>query len=238
MAALRRLGGGAARPRRRALRVDVDEGGRRARSGAHGRSGAVLRRDALLRGAEPAGPARRCRVLQHAARPVAGRCRPRRARHVCLDLGEEEFTRGRPHPMIDPEARLEQLRGGRRTTPRRRHPGRRRARPRRPRRPRRRMLSAACARSRRTAAPRSSPTCSARTPTRRVCAEQRAAPPRRRAASSLPPRPGPPWPPRPSPPRSVDSWPVPAVTDQTRRTGTASGAECGREWGPRPESPS
>jgi FdrA protein len=30
--------------------------------------------------------------------------------HVCLDLGEEEYTRGRPHPMIDPEARLEQLR--------------------------------------------------------------------------------------------------------------------------------
>src|SRR5581483_7245554 len=31
--------------------------------------------------------------------------------HVCLDLGEEEFTKGRPHPMIDPEARLEHLRG-------------------------------------------------------------------------------------------------------------------------------
>ncbi len=31
--------------------------------------------------------------------------------HVCLDLGEEEYTRGRPHPMIDPEARLELLRG-------------------------------------------------------------------------------------------------------------------------------
>ncbi|MFI6597325.1 FdrA family protein [Nonomuraea sp. NPDC050536] len=30
--------------------------------------------------------------------------------HVCLDLGEEEYTRGRPHPMIDPEARLELLR--------------------------------------------------------------------------------------------------------------------------------
>lgn len=30
--------------------------------------------------------------------------------HVCLDLGEEEFTRGRPHPMIDPEARIEHLR--------------------------------------------------------------------------------------------------------------------------------
>lgn len=30
--------------------------------------------------------------------------------HVCLDLGEEEFTRGRPHPMIDPEARSELIR--------------------------------------------------------------------------------------------------------------------------------
>ncbi len=30
--------------------------------------------------------------------------------HVCLDLGEEEFTKGRPHPMIDPEARIEWLR--------------------------------------------------------------------------------------------------------------------------------
>jgi FdrA protein len=29
------------------------------------------------------------------------------AGHVCLDLGEEEFTRGRPHPMIDPAARSE-----------------------------------------------------------------------------------------------------------------------------------
>jgi len=30
--------------------------------------------------------------------------------HQCLDLGEEEYTRGRPHPMIDPAARLELLR--------------------------------------------------------------------------------------------------------------------------------
>jgi len=30
--------------------------------------------------------------------------------HVCLDLGEEEFTRGRPHPMIDAEARVEHIR--------------------------------------------------------------------------------------------------------------------------------
>jgi FdrA protein len=30
--------------------------------------------------------------------------------HQCLDLGEEEFTKGRPHPMIDTEARIEHLR--------------------------------------------------------------------------------------------------------------------------------
>jgi len=29
------------------------------------------------------------------------------AAHVCLDLGEEEFTQGQPHPMIDPAARRE-----------------------------------------------------------------------------------------------------------------------------------
>jgi len=29
--------------------------------------------------------------------------------HVCLDMGEEEYTRGRPHPMIDPEARSEEI---------------------------------------------------------------------------------------------------------------------------------
>lgn len=30
--------------------------------------------------------------------------------HICLDLGEEEYTDGRPHPMIDTEARLGLLR--------------------------------------------------------------------------------------------------------------------------------
>jgi FdrA protein len=30
--------------------------------------------------------------------------------HQCLDLGEEEYTKGRPHPMIDAEARLALLR--------------------------------------------------------------------------------------------------------------------------------
>jgi FdrA protein len=29
--------------------------------------------------------------------------------HICLDLGEEEYTRGRPHPMIDPGARSEAI---------------------------------------------------------------------------------------------------------------------------------
>jgi FdrA protein len=30
--------------------------------------------------------------------------------HIFLDLGAEEFTRGRPHPMIDPEPRVDALR--------------------------------------------------------------------------------------------------------------------------------
>ncbi len=32
-----------------------------------------------------------------------------RADHICLDLGEEEFTRNRPHPMIDPEGRIDAI---------------------------------------------------------------------------------------------------------------------------------
>jgi FdrA protein len=40
--------------------------------------------------------------------PAWGLPAPRRS-HQCLDLGEEEYTRGRPHPMIDPVARLELL---------------------------------------------------------------------------------------------------------------------------------
>lgn len=30
--------------------------------------------------------------------------------HICLDLGAEEYTQGRPHPMIDPQPRVEALR--------------------------------------------------------------------------------------------------------------------------------
>ena len=32
---------------------------------------------------------------------------PKEGGHICLDLGEDEFTRGRPHPMIDPQTRTE-----------------------------------------------------------------------------------------------------------------------------------
>jgi len=31
--------------------------------------------------------------------------------NICVDLGEEEYTRGRPHPMIDPSARREIVQG-------------------------------------------------------------------------------------------------------------------------------
>lgn len=39
-------------------------------------------------------------------RPELGLPAPAGA-HICLDLGEEEYTKGRPHPMIDPAARIE-----------------------------------------------------------------------------------------------------------------------------------
>lgn len=32
---------------------------------------------------------------------------PSEGGHICLDLGEDQFTRGRPHPMIDPQTRTE-----------------------------------------------------------------------------------------------------------------------------------
>ena len=30
-------------------------------------------------------------------------------KHTCIDLGEDEFTRGKPHPMIDPALRVERF---------------------------------------------------------------------------------------------------------------------------------
>jgi FdrA protein len=51
------------------------------------------------------------RVVSNAPAGSAQRLDPEAALsgHACLDLGEEEYTRGRPHPMIDPEARAEQI---------------------------------------------------------------------------------------------------------------------------------
>ena len=45
--------------------------------------------------------------------PAWGLPAPRQS-HQCLDLGEEEYTRGRPHPMIDPAARSGAARRARR----------------------------------------------------------------------------------------------------------------------------
>ena len=50
------------------------------------------------------------RVTSNAPAGRARRLQGEPEGHVCLDLGEEEFTRGRPHPMIDPEARAERMR--------------------------------------------------------------------------------------------------------------------------------
>ena len=51
------------------------------------------------------------RVESNAAAGKAVKLAPGEAptTHACLDLGEEEYTRGRPHPMIDPLPRAELL---------------------------------------------------------------------------------------------------------------------------------
>jgi FdrA protein len=43
-------------------------------------------------------------------RPGLGLSEAPAGAHICLDLGEEEYTQGRPHPMIDPAARREVMR--------------------------------------------------------------------------------------------------------------------------------
>ena len=55
--------------------------------------------------------------------------------HAVLDLGEEEYTQGRPHPMVDLDVRLGFLEEAAEDDERRLRAARRRARPRRPRRP-------------------------------------------------------------------------------------------------------
>jgi FdrA protein len=45
-------------------------------------------------------------ILEHAVGPVAGNVSVRdRDGHRVLDLGEEEYTQGRPHPMVDLDLR-------------------------------------------------------------------------------------------------------------------------------------
>src|SRR5262249_7605721 len=64
----------------------------------------------LCSGARVVLPGARGRVSSNTPpRPALGLPAPPGA-HVCLDLGEEEYTRGRPHPMIDPSARREIIR--------------------------------------------------------------------------------------------------------------------------------
>ena len=76
-----------------------------ARPRAHAGPRPVLRRDALLRGAGRARRHARARCTRTPRSTSASACRRPPGSHICLDLGEEEYTRGRPHPMIDPEAR-------------------------------------------------------------------------------------------------------------------------------------
>ncbi len=54
--------------------------------------------------------ARGCTVVSNAPVPGVGTPPERAARARLLDLGADEYTRGRPHPMIDPTVRDEALR--------------------------------------------------------------------------------------------------------------------------------
>ncbi|MGI9327988.1 MAG: hypothetical protein ACR2PZ_22400 [Pseudomonadales bacterium] len=69
-------------------------------------SGGTLCYEAMTIASQHIGPIYSNTPLEHSwkvdAAPASG--------HVCLDLGEEEYTDGRPHPMIDIEARIGQLR--------------------------------------------------------------------------------------------------------------------------------
>ena len=48
-------------------------------------------------------------VLSNAPVPGAGLFTSERANHIMIDLGDDRFTRGRPHPMIDPAVRDEPI---------------------------------------------------------------------------------------------------------------------------------
>jgi FdrA protein len=48
-------------------------------------------------------------VLSNAPVPGAGLFTSERTNHIMIDLGDDQFTRGRPHPMIDPAVRDEPI---------------------------------------------------------------------------------------------------------------------------------
>ena len=48
-------------------------------------------------------------VLSNAPIPGAGLFTSQRTNHIMIDLGDDRFTRGRPHPMIDPAVRDEPI---------------------------------------------------------------------------------------------------------------------------------
>ena len=116
-------------------------------AGAFAAAGAERRRRRVPT-ADARGGGARCSACSPAARSRTRRCRARAAPrpgrrrrrgddgagHAVLDLGEEEYTQGRPHPMVDLEVRLELLDAAT-GDGRRLRAARRRARPRRARRP-------------------------------------------------------------------------------------------------------
>ena len=112
-----------------------------------------------------------------------------------IDLGDDQYTAGRPHPMIDPAARAARIAAGRGGPDGRRGAARRRARPRRPRRPGRRGRAPPSGRPEPppTGRWRSSPRSAARPPIRRASTPRRARCARPGCCSPDPTPPPPGW---------------------------------------------
>ena len=73
------------------------------------RAGPLRRRHPRLRSAGHPPPAPRCRLERAPGRGPAAADPRRSVGHTVLDLGADEFTVGRPHPMIDGSLRAERL---------------------------------------------------------------------------------------------------------------------------------
>lgn len=69
-------------------------------------AGGTLSQEALLIAAEALGPIASNVTIAGASALTDGLDTPG---HLIVDLGEDEYTRGRPHPMIDQSLRLERL---------------------------------------------------------------------------------------------------------------------------------